>query len=171
VRSGYEIKLCTALPKCGCRCGKGKVELNATPAVDGDDCCGGAAAEIVVDPAETEADKDPCKCYTDHFNGVCDCECGCDCVVLGVVDPALVTEEGTTTYDPPIIRVYDDMVRRVRPILNGHVQCLIANNGLEADAQALKQGQAQAVMQTSPQRPRRRPRRRDRRSRSTTNRR
>lgn len=120
VRAGFEINLWETLPKCTCRC---KTDAEDDEQDDGDeeDCgCGGrkkvkAAAKASTERStgeEPEEDEELCPCYADHFKGICGCDC-CRCVVLAKI----------VKIDVPEIEVDSSMVRRVRPVLNGYLQC------------------------------------------------
>lgn len=134
VRAGYEINLWERLPKCTCRC-KTEAEEDERNDDGEEDCgCGGrkkvkaAARTGTEQQQQPEPEKeDPCPCYTDHVKGVCGCDC-CRCVVLAkVVDPETIVrkDENGDDLNPPIVEVDSSMVRRVRPVLNGYLQCLI----------------------------------------------
>jgi hypothetical protein len=114
VRAGFEIRLHDKRPECACRCATDVVQQgdSARPA---NDCCDDGT---VVEQRDTGADTkspDPCKCYTGHYEGECACDCGCTCVVLGRVVTANIGNKDA---------VDTDMVRKIRPILNGREQCL-----------------------------------------------
>ena len=129
VRAGYKINVQDHPPECACRCPSPDDEEP-----DDDDphyrCCHGSSTKKRQRTAEggdtATTVEDPCACYTDHFNGECDCECGCRCVVLAkIVDPGtIVTEENNVALPSPVIEVDSSMVRKVRPVLNGYLQCL-----------------------------------------------
>jgi hypothetical protein len=133
VRAGFEIAIWEKLPACTCRCTTG-AEDDEPEEGDGDCGCGGRAKARVEASAgsdrqrkDTSATDEPCPCYADHFKGVCGCEC-CKCVVLAkVIDPATLIDkdEDGNELKPPIVKVDSSMVRRVRPVLNGYLKCLL----------------------------------------------
>ena len=68
--------------------------------------------------AETQ---DICACYEAHMDGECACECGCTCVVIGVVDTKMPEDSREAEGNLPVDW---NMVRRIRPILTGYLECL-----------------------------------------------
>jgi len=132
VRSGYEIKLYDNVPGCACRC---VTPNDPKPTETKDDCCSDsdekAAAATDASNQETQTPDDPCPCYSAHFKGdcECDCDCGCACVVLGWIDMSQTTTtisgDQAVTGKNQTLNVNSDNVRRVRPVLNGYLACLL----------------------------------------------
>lgn len=113
IQSGYEIYLYKdTVPGCACRCPTRTDPKN--PDTESHGCCHehrkSAGQEAGHDRAAQPTD--PCDCYKAHYDGVCECDSACKCVVLAKVDP----REATETHD---------MVRRVRPLLRGYVDCFV----------------------------------------------
>jgi hypothetical protein len=139
IQSGYEIKLYDCLPDCACRCRSEDDDDEDSPDGPTHSCCNeptpkrstkksSSTAEQATDTSaegDESGSEELCPCYGAHFHGVCDCECGCKCVVLGkVVDFDDIHEEDDQGNPvPPYIEVDDSMVRRVRPVLNGYFEC------------------------------------------------
>jgi hypothetical protein len=116
VRSGYEIRLCETLPKCACHCVTDDDKPSVTPT---DTCCDetttSAAAAAETTPARTTSTVAVCDCYRPHFEGECECGCNCECVILGKI----TVPDG----DNPVPTTDTTMVRRIRPLLNGYIDC------------------------------------------------
>ena len=127
IRAGFEINLYDAPPKCACRCGK---DDEKPPAGPHDGCCDEdemAAAPPPMQAGAADQAEDPCPCYSAHFNGECECDCGCTCVVIGRILPLVVPVKDGQGIEIPVenrqARVETDMVRRIRPVLNGYLDC------------------------------------------------
>lgn len=126
VRAGFVIKLYDALPKCACRCGGDDVP---PPAPSQDGCCDDdqpppANQPVAGAPQQTD---DPCPCYSAHFKGECECDCCCNCVLIAQIlplgQPQRDANGQAVAVANPQPAVNFDMVRRVRPVLNGYVDC------------------------------------------------
>lgn len=85
-------------------------------------------------PTQTTAEPpklpELCDCYQDHFDGTCDCHCCCPCVLVGKVNPKLL-EDGRTPVDLESteaqgLRVENQWVRWIRPVLTGYYKCIKA---------------------------------------------
>jgi len=127
-REGFSIRLYDGPPACACRCNTAE---SAPPAADRDCGCGdgGQAAAPPLTDKKTDGAKgaDLCPCYSTHYHGECECSCGCTCVIIGRILPLVMQEQaggtaGTAAVDP-YVKVDSDMVRRIRPVLNGYAQC------------------------------------------------
>jgi hypothetical protein len=115
VRSGYEIRLYERLPKCACHCA---TKDDNPPAASAGPCCDeqdSPAPALADATAETTSRVSVCDCYKPHFEGECDCGCGCECVILGKIT--------VSTGDNPTPTTDTTMVRRIRPLLNGYIDC------------------------------------------------
>jgi len=123
VRAGYEIKLYATLPSCACRCGNGPVEAESSISTS-DGCCDDPAPPATGGNEDDESQPDACRCYDDHLLGVCGCDHGCDCVVLGLVMPNDVDKGDEDDPTDDVVKVDSTMVRRNRPLLNGWHFCL-----------------------------------------------
>jgi hypothetical protein len=127
IRSGYEITLYKELPPCVCRC---FTEADPKdPAHTGSGCGCGQKPTTTKDPAPKPLTK--CDCYKPHLDGECGCDCGCTCVVLAKINKIgeiRTKEQLEKLKDPDAtpIDVRDDMVRRVRPLLRGYLDCFVA---------------------------------------------
>jgi len=133
VRDAYEIRIYASLPKCACQC----------PVPDGkppgdkqqDGCCDDAAGADANAPAaapgrQAAQTEDKCPCYSAHFRGECECECGCTCVLIGKILPNEQPLDAAGKPIPGDDRAVDTVtVRRIRPVLNGYLQCLMAPKG------------------------------------------
>lgn len=125
VRAGYEVNLYDVAPECACRCGKddpAPVGRERCRDVDAAEPAPVAAAIAVSDAGQAD---DPCPCYSSHFKGECDC--GCSCVLIAKIMPldvpdkdpagrAIAPEDREATVDTSV-------VRRIRPVLNGYLDC------------------------------------------------
>jgi len=130
VRSGYEVKLYGALPDCACHC---PTDDDKPKPKAPSDCCDDAAqppapaastatATAAIVPAQPISDI--CACYKSHFQGVCECGCCCSCVVIGKITDMPAKIGGKEIHwDKQTAQVDYGMVRRIRPILNGYVDC------------------------------------------------
>jgi len=129
IRDAFEIKLFDQRPQCVCSC-----EPPAKPSpTSGRSCCPEHGAETPA-PTTTSAPtleearrttnadgntEETFDCYQDHMDGVCACDCGCCCVLIGKL--AITTAKGDGgTIDQ--IDVQDIDVRRIRPMLIGQVR-------------------------------------------------
>jgi hypothetical protein len=117
VRSGYEIRLYDTLPTCACHCATGD-DTPPKPKVDA--CCDDTEPRAPAVTGTTTSASDTstvtvCDCYKPHFEGDCDCGCGCECVILGKIT--------VSTGDNPVPTADTTMVRRIRPLLNGYIDC------------------------------------------------
>jgi len=90
---GFEIKLYDQRPDCACECkDKDPPPPKATHGPccqDGDDAAAAAKDAKMEDTqrtAEAVNQPPPNPCYDDHNKGVCACDCGCNCVVIGKID-------------------------------------------------------------------------------------
>jgi len=114
VRAGYEIRLYESLPKCACHCPT-DYDIPAPP--PNEECCEDApqpAGETGTSPSRTDSTSADtiCPCFRSHFKGDCECGCNCECVILA----RIAVKEEAPTPDTT-------MVRRIRPLLNGYVDC------------------------------------------------
>lgn len=105
IRDGYEIQILDSQPTGYCGCKPASSDKNAETVTeplqrDAGNCC-----DFIAKPDDV--------CYKDHYQGVCECDCGCgDCIVLARVTYNKAKE---TTPDNPKV---DHSVRRfVRPVL------------------------------------------------------
>ncbi|WP_051000383.1 hypothetical protein [Bradyrhizobium diazoefficiens] len=122
-RAGYEIKLFGSQPASACSCEPPR-ENTSSSASDcrcppGAHATGGAAPSS--DKAKA-ADKEPRDCYADHRDGICSCDCGSSCIVIGRIDltfkgDEVTIDEAKPSYDP---------VRRIRPVLVGMPESKLA---------------------------------------------
>jgi hypothetical protein len=126
VRSGWEVKVYTKLPKCACHC----VTTDDTPPPQTATPCGGQTQPApagqtppagLMETTLTGTQQPPpvtvCECYRPHFEGECDCGCNCSCVIVGKINIPAPTDQQTKP-DPDT-----SMVRRIRPLLNGYIDC------------------------------------------------
>jgi hypothetical protein len=127
VRSGYEIKLALTLPNCACHCSTGDDTPSPTRNAG---CCGQTQqterpmAAPVMEEASTTTSMDVCPCYKPHFDGECECGCNCYCVIIGKIIVPTADASGRPIPDADQKPTADaKMVRRIRPILNGYVDC------------------------------------------------
>jgi hypothetical protein len=125
VRSGYEIRLYEKLPTCACHCATG--DDNTTPAPP-DPCCADATppapAAAATPPEGATSIVTVCECYKPHFEGECECGCNCECVILGKITVPTMQADGTEIAPKDQVPMTDTkMVRRIRPILNGYIDC------------------------------------------------
>jgi hypothetical protein len=126
VRAGYEIKLHKAAPECGCGC------LTPEQRKSGDKrhgCCSETEPQPQEETQEqAEPEKgNPCKCYTDHYKGICESDCcGCACIVIGRITLSAppAAAGGTQPSEWEEKQIDRTMVRKVRPMLNGFFECL-----------------------------------------------
>lgn len=127
VRSGYEIRLYDTFPKCACHCPT--KDDTATPST-ANGCCGQTqeaptpAVAPTTQPLPTPA-VSICDCFKPHFEGDCECGCNCSCVILGKITVPDTMPDGKTKIAPENqVPTWDaSLVRRIRPILNGYVDC------------------------------------------------
>ncbi|HMN44652.1 MAG TPA: hypothetical protein PKE27_08775 [Povalibacter sp.] len=137
-RDAYAIRVWESRPKCACACPS---QDTRNPDPDPNDCCGGVTVTTTVEtsccgqeqtattttttappasaPVGTQQQQQiplpVCACYEDHNNGKCGCDCGGDCVLLGVLKiPSDQSEQWQA----------DRTARRfVRPMLLGARDC------------------------------------------------
>ncbi|HLK48647.1 MAG TPA: hypothetical protein VKT49_10965 [Bryobacteraceae bacterium] len=155
VRAGYEIKLQAALPACACHCPTD--DDNPAPKTL-ESCCGdNETTPAPATVARSKAAATPpaggmpniCPCFNDHYLGICDCDCACTCVVIGKITN--MTEQKSkkdtkkaerkskkdTAQTDPNITVTTDMVRHIRPQLNGYLMCDAVQKKKESAARSL----------------------------------
>jgi hypothetical protein len=114
IKATFEIKLYKAAPKCACSC-EAKVNV-PTQAGPRHDCCpepqtpNTTATTDQAGVGDPSAVPDSCQCYKGHFDGECECDCACKCVVIGKINVGVPKPD-------------DSMVRRIRPLLRGYVEC------------------------------------------------
>jgi hypothetical protein len=128
-RAGFEIRLYDRLPDCACSC----EPKSKTPPQVHDPCCPEAAQQPqapplreAAPPRETEGEREweeYCECYVDHNKGVCACECGCNCVLLGKIDTTPKRDTPADVQEPPLSVDYRGR-RSIRPVLTGFLPCL-----------------------------------------------
>jgi hypothetical protein len=129
VRSGYEIRLYNDyLPACACRCLTEDDQTDPTKPAGG--CCREPKQPAAGQDASMLTKADPCDCYKPHFEGVCECDCACKCVVLAKINKPEQILEVTDT-NPSPIEVKTNMVRRVRPLLRGYVDCFVGKKSVD----------------------------------------
>jgi hypothetical protein len=121
-RAGYEIRLYEAPPKCACQCPTDDTSSQAAPS---DECCVEAPqsdVEAIANKPQTDSTSNICDCYRPHFEGECECGCNCKCVILGKITvPSKNSNGGAIAH--PVPTPDTKMVRRIRPLLNGYVDC------------------------------------------------
>lgn len=132
VRAGYQVRLYDVAPGCACRCHSPADDDPVTGVRTPCGCGGHVAAPAPAAPqtpstpgAVTPQEEKPCECYLEHYHGECECDCNCECVVIGILeDPGTIVEVKPPT-GPTVrtVEIDDTMVRRIRPVLNGYLQC------------------------------------------------
>jgi len=131
-QDAYTIKVSDQFPDCACTCEKKPTEpgrrvgccdddQSATGGAPGTSAPGTTLPTAGGSQADQESKDEPCPCYSDHFNGICacDCDCGCNCVVIARID---LCDKDAKALETPVI-VTDDVVREIRPVLNGYMKC------------------------------------------------
>ena len=126
--SGVVMELHRDRPDCACSC----VPAGTAKPKGGCGCCEDVvptsgkdqpSAESVKNPDLTLEDSASVRgpltyenpCYADHMNGVCDCGCGSNCILIGKID---------VTIDNNIMGIGVDTtaIRRIRPVLIGQLK-------------------------------------------------
>ncbi|WP_395018483.1 hypothetical protein [Dongia sp.] len=126
--AGFEVRVCDKQPKCACAC----LPKQTQPPRQQEGCCEEHAERNAAQPgisADATA-EDFCRCYDDHINGVCGCDCGCECVVIGKLDAFDIATKNEKKDIPADSR----MVRNIRPMLMGHWNCIKPKQKDEASA-------------------------------------
>jgi hypothetical protein len=107
-RSGFKIKVYKSMPSDACSCEKPQPDDRGKTRR----CCGD---DDDVDDGNTNDAKPEQDCYDDHMNGICACDCGCNCIVIGKIsigpdkDNKLVADASDRS-----------AVRDIRPVPVGH---------------------------------------------------
>lgn len=128
-RDGFEIKLYDSPPTCACSCApaqtpKGDPRSGKCCTAHGEGGGNAAGTEPAADGTvkTLTAEQKRCSCYDAHHRGVCACDCGCRCVVIGKIS----TQNGKDgkpltdlSVDNPL-EVDNDTRRLIRPVLIGY---------------------------------------------------
>jgi hypothetical protein len=133
IRSGYEVKVYSKLPKCACHCPT--EDDNPTPPPT-DGCCDdadpdGQTGQTTQGTGAAVAAREPepclkvCSCFQSHYDGVCECGCNCCCVIVGKITgiPDTTPQGESILLADRTANVDYGMVRYIRPILNGYYKC------------------------------------------------
>jgi hypothetical protein len=71
---------------------------------------------------------DLCDCYQNHYDGKCECNCCCPCVLVAKVHTTIrddgQTEVDPNATDPQGLQINRDWVRWIRPVLTGYYKCV-----------------------------------------------
>lgn len=123
IRSGYEVRLYSSLPKCSCHCPTRDDKPVKQPT--GECCEDTQDPTVAAESVDTDSRSEICPCYRPHFNGDCACGCNCCCVLVGKVTgiPTVDQRGNAIPMNDRQADVDDTMVRRIRPILNGYYLC------------------------------------------------
>lgn len=124
IRAGFEIRVSKDFPLCACSC----EEPPPPSAKPGSRCCPNPAEKtaegrdnqaLAKDEEGEEALTSKRDCYADHMEGICACDCGCDCVMIAKLIKTTSTEKPNDPHSADGYSVQTENVRLIRPVLIG----------------------------------------------------